>query len=100
MNGLAELSTGACWLVWSAWIVVGVAAAAIVSRFTGRGTFVFDFIIGAVAAVLGGYLTTCFMGDTVSQLILLSILGAVFFSAAALYLTAWLMRHFRRDRDK
>ncbi len=85
------------WLVWLVWVLIGVLGALWAQRLTGKRTFLFDLIIAVVAAVLGGYLSTCFLGDTPVQLFLISILGAVFFAAAALWITGALMNHFRKD---
>lgn len=86
------------WIVWAVWILIGVFAALVAQRYTGgRRTFLFDLVIGAVASVLGGYLSTRFLGDTPVQMFLISVLGAVFFAAAALWVTGSLTAHFRKD---
>lgn len=95
LMGVSPTSIGL--LVWLVWALIGVLGALVVRRCTGRSTFVFDLIIGVVAGVLGGFLSTRFLGDSPVQLFLLSILGAVFFVAAALWLTATLMAHFRKE---
>ncbi len=84
-------------LIWVAWAAIGVAGAFISHYITGRNTFLFDLIIGVVAALLGGFLTTCFIGGGPVQLFLLSLLGSVFFAAVALWITGALIAHFRKD---
>lgn len=98
MNELIAISpekTGI--LIYVAWAAAGVICAFVSFCRTGRHTFLFDLVIGVIAAVLGGYLTTSFIGGGPVQLFLLSVLGAVFFAAAALWITAALMAHFRKD---
>ena len=85
------------WIIWAVWVVVGIVAALVAARCTGPRTFLFDLIIGVVAAVLGGYLSTCFLGGGPVQLFLLSVLGSAFFAAAALWITAALISHFRKS---
>ncbi|MDE6525635.1 MAG: hypothetical protein K2L75_00135 [Muribaculaceae bacterium] len=86
------------WIVWAVWVLIGVFAALVAQRFPGlRRAFLFDLVIGVVASTLGGYLSTRFLGDTPVQLFLLSVLGAVFFAAAALWITGSLTARFRKD---
>lgn len=98
MTQLMNVSTDHIgWLVWMVWILIGVFASMVAQRYTGgRRTFLFDLVIGVVASVLGGYLSTRFLGDTPVQLFLLSVLGAVFFVAAALWVTGSLTARFRK----
>lgn len=85
-------------LVWLLWALIGVFGALLFSRATGgRRVLWFDIIIGAVAAVLVGWLSTRFIGGTPMQLFLISVLGAVFGAALALWLVGALTAHFRRD---
>lgn len=95
LMGVSSTSIGL--LVWLVWALIGVLGALVARRATGRSTFVFDLIIGVVAGVLGGFLSTRFLGDTPVQLFLISILGSVFFVAAALWITSALMAHFRKE---
>lgn len=86
-------------LVWLVWALIGVFAALFAQRFTGgRRTFMFDLVIAVVAAVLGGLLSVNFVGDTPVQLFLLSVLASAFFAAAALWVTASLIDHFRKEQ--
>lgn len=89
-------STG--WLVWAVWLLIGVVGALTVRAVrTRRSSVSFDMIVSVAAAVLGGYLSTQALGDTPLQLFLISVLGAVFFSAAALWFTGWLMKRFSKN---
>lgn len=84
------------WLVWVVWFLIGIAGALAVRRMSSRrGAASLDMTVSIVAAVLGGYVCTQTLGDTPVQLFLVSVLGAVFFSAAALWFTGWLLRRFR-----
>lgn len=82
--------------IWAVWILIGVFAGMVTARVTGPGTRAFDVIIGIAGAVIGGYVTTCYIGSTPLQLFLVSLLGAIFFSAAALWIAASLMAHYRK----
>ena len=101
LNQLMNVSAGHIGLlVWVVWLLIGLFAALVAQRYTGgRRTFLFDLIIGVVASVLGGYLSTRFLGDTPVQLFLVSVLGAVFFAAAALWVTGSLASRFRKDEN-
>lgn len=85
------------WLIWLVWAAVGVVGAAVCRSWTGRRTFLFDLVIGVVAGLSGGFLTTCFIGGGAVQLFLLSVLSAVFFVVVALWITGALIAHFRKD---
>ena len=98
MSAIFSISPGAIGLlVWVLWALIGAVAALLTSRFTGgRHSVWFDIIIAAVAAVLGGFLSVQFLGDTPMQLFLISILGAVFASAVAMWIVCSLYSHFSR----
>ena len=83
-------------VIWLVWAVIGLVAALVAKRVTGRGTLFFDVIIGVVAALLGGTLSVSYVGGGPVQLFLISVLGAIFFAAAALLLTGWRLSDFRR----
>ncbi|MCM1067953.1 MAG: hypothetical protein NC418_10310 [Muribaculaceae bacterium] len=86
------------WLVWAVWALIGLFGALWMQRYTGgHRTFLFDLVIGVVASLLGGFLSTRFLGDSPVQLFLLSVLASVFFTAAALWATGALIAHFRKD---
>ena len=87
------------WLIWVVWGAIGVLAGIVSSRFVGPRTVFFCIIIGVVAAVFGGYLSTCFLGGGAVQLFLLSVLGAVFGAGIVLWIVAALTSHFRKDEN-
>lgn len=87
------------WLIWLVWALLGVFEALVARRYMGgRPIFLFDLVISVVAAVLGGFLSTQTLGDTPVQLFLISVLGAIFFGAAALFITGLLIRHFSNPK--
>lgn len=87
------------WLIWLVWAAIGVLAGIISSRYVGPRTVFFCIIIAVVAAVLGGYLSTCFLGGGAVQLFLLSVLGAVFAAGIVMWIVAALTSHFRKDEN-
>lgn len=87
------------WLIWVVWGAIGVLAGIVSSRFVGPRTVFFCIIIGVVAAVFGGYLSTCFLGGGAVQLFLLSVLGAVFGAGIVLWIVAAFTSHFRKDEN-
>ncbi len=87
------------WLIWVVWGAIGVLAGIVSSRFVGPRTVFFCIIIGVVAAVFGGYLSTCFLGGGAVQLFLLSVLVAVFGAGIVLWIVAALTSHFRKDEN-
>lgn len=88
MDTLASISPGhAGLLIWLVWGLIGLFEGLVASRVLGGRRILFmDIVVGIVAAVLGGILSTNFIGDTPVQLFLLSILAAIFFSALILWL--------------
>ncbi len=95
MDSMINISAGSAgWLIWLVWALIGVLGGLWYSRYTGRGTALFNITIGVVAALIGGYLSINFLGDTPTQLFLLSLLGAAFFTAAALFIVAMLLKFF------
>lgn len=88
MDTLASISPGhAGLLIWFVWGLIGLFEGLVASRVLGGRRILFmDIVVGIVAAVLGGILSTNFIGDTPVQLFLLSILAAIFFSALILWL--------------
>lgn len=93
MHALMDISAGSAgWLVWLLWALVGIFAALFAGRLSTRRVLWADIVTGVAAAVIGGYLSVNFLGDTPLQLFLISIMGALFFAAAALYILARLIR--------
>lgn len=88
MDTFASISPGhAGLLIWLVWGLIGLFEGLVASRVLGGRRILFmDIVVGIVAAVLGGILSTNFIGDTPVQLFLLSILAAIFFSALILWL--------------
>lgn len=88
MNTLAAISPGhAGLLIWFVWALIGLFEGLLAARVLGGRRILFmDIVVGVVAAVLGGILSTNFVGDTPVQLFLLSVLAAIFFSALVLWI--------------
>lgn len=88
MDTFASISPGhAGLLIWFVWALIGIFEGLVASRALGGRRILFmDIVVGVVAAVLGGILSTNFIGDTPVQLFLLSVLAAIFFSALVLWL--------------
>lgn len=79
-------------MVWLLWLAIGCFSAVVSARYMPGRKIGWILLVGAVSAVLGGYLTVNFLGDSPVQLFLLSLLGCVFFCAAALWLFAALTK--------
>ena len=88
MDTLAAISPGhAGLLIWFVWALIGLFEGLLAARVLGGRRILFmDIVVGVVAAVLGGILSTNFVGDTPVQLFLLSVLAAIFFSALVLWI--------------
>ena len=87
-------------LVWVLWALLGALVALFAQRLTGgKRSLLFDIVIGVVAGVLGGRLSIGFLGDSPMQLFLISILSALFFAIVALWITAALYKHFKKDEN-
>ena len=88
MDTFASISPGhAGLLIRFVWALIGIFEGLVASRVLGGRRILFmDIVVGVVAAVLGGILSTNFIGDTPVQLFLLSVLAAIFFSALVLWL--------------
>lgn len=99
METIASIAPGhAGILVWLVWGLIGLFEGMAASRVLGGNRILFlDAVIGIVAGGLGGIFTTNFIGDTPIQLFLVSILGVVFFSAAALWIVGLI---FYRNSEK
>ena len=99
METLMNVSPGeAGVLVWIVWALIGLFEALIAQRVIGgRRILMFDVIIGVVFAVLGGYCSTCSLGETPMQLFLISLLAAVFAGGIMLWIAGTLVQHFTKD---
>lgn len=88
MDTLAAISPGhAGLLIWFVWALIGLFEGLLAARVLGGRRILFmDIVVGVVAAVIGGILSTNFVGDTPVQLFLLSVLAAIFFSALVLWI--------------
>ncbi len=64
-----------------------------------RRSLWFDIIIGAVSAVIGGYLSTQYLGNTAMQHFLVSILAAVFSAALMMWVVGGLIAYFRKKEE-
>lgn len=84
-------------LVWLLWALIGALCGMVAARMgAGRAVLWFDIIIGAVAAVIGAYLSVQFLGDTATQLFLLSLLAAAFSAGIVLWIASMMMIRFFR----
>lgn len=84
-------------LAWFIWALIGVAAALITQRIAAQpGMLVFNIIVGIAGALIGGFLSVQFVGDTPTMLLLISILGAIFGAGILLWITAALYSRFSR----
>lgn len=99
MESLASISPGSAGLlIWLVWALIGLFEGLAASKVLGGRRIVFmDSVVGIVAAVIGGFLSTNFFGDTPIQLFLVSILAAIFASAAVLWLVGTI---FYKDSEK
>ncbi len=85
-------------LVWFLWALIGVLCALLAARFTGgRRSLWFDIIIAVVAAVLGGYYSTRFLGDTPMQLFLISIMASAFSAGVMMWVVGVLTARYRKE---
>jgi len=87
-------------LIWLVWAVIGIVGGVVASRYMGPRTAVFCIVIGVVASVLGGYLSTCFIGGGAVQMFLLSVLGAVFSAAVVLWIVMSMTSYFRKNENQ
>lgn len=81
-------------ILWAAiGVVGGIVAAAL---WGGKRVLVLDIVIGLVASLCGGYASKVAIGESSQYQFELATLSAVFFTAAALLLFAWLVRRVRK----
>ncbi len=75
------------WVIWIIWALIGLLGGLYAGMFFGRKRLkATDAIVGTAAAVAGGFLTAHYLGSSPMQLYLVSVLGAVFFAAASLWI--------------
>ena len=82
-------------LVWLLWALIGAFEALLAARMSQKRNLVADLVTGVIAGVLGGYFSIHFAGDSPVQRFLISVMGAVFLAAAALWIMGRLLRRRR-----
>lgn len=79
-------------LVWLLWALIGAFEALLAARMSQKRNLVADLVTGVIAGVLGGYFSIHFAGDSPVQRFLISVMGAVFLAAAAMWIMGRLLR--------
>ena len=82
-------------LVWLLWALIGAIEALLAARMSQKRNLVADLVTGVIAGVLGGYFSIHFAGDSPVQRFLISVMGAVFLAAAAMWIMGRLLRRRR-----
>ena len=82
-------------LVWLLWALIGAFEALLAARMSQKRNLVADLVTGVIACVLGGYFSIHFAGDSPVQRFLISVMGAVFLAAAAMWIMGRLLRRRR-----
>ena len=82
-------------LVWLLWALIGAFEALLAARMSQKRNLVADLVTGLIAGVLGGYFSIHFAGDSPVQRFLISVMGAVFLAAAAMWIMGRLLRRRR-----
>ena len=82
-------------LVWLLWALIGAFEALLAARMSQKRNLVADLVTGVIAGVLGGYFSIQFAGDSPVQRFLISVMGAVFLAAAAMWIMGRLLRRRR-----
>ena len=82
-------------LVWLLWALIGAFEALLAARMSQKRNLVADLVTGVIAGVLGGYFSIHFAGDSPVQRFLISVMGAVFLAAAAMWIMSRLVRRRR-----
>ncbi len=82
-------------LVWLLWALIGAFEALLAARMSQKRNLVADLVTGVIAGVLGGYFSVHFAGDSPVQRFLISVMGAVFLAAAAMWIMGRLLRRRR-----
>lgn len=98
MDALMNIGPGSAGvLVWVLWALLGVFEALVAQRtLGGRRMLALDITVGVVASVIGGFLSLCWLDQAPIQMFLISILGAIFFGAAALWIAGAIYFHFTK----
>ena len=82
-------------LVWLLWALIGAFEALLAARMSQKRNLVADLVTGVIAGVFGGYFSIHFAGDSPVQRCLISVMGAVFLAAAAMWIMGRLLRRRR-----
>ena len=82
-------------LVWLLWALIGAFEVLLAARMSQKRNLVADLVTGVIAGVLGGYFSIHFAGDSPVQRFLISVMGAVFLAAAAMWIMGRLLRRRR-----
>ena len=82
-------------LVWLLWALIGAFEALLAARMSQKRNLVAGLVTGVIAGVLGGYFSIHFAGDSPVQRFLISVMGAVFLAAAAMWIMGRLLRRRR-----
>ncbi|MFG6388326.1 MAG: hypothetical protein K1V74_07530 [Muribaculaceae bacterium] len=91
--GISQSGIGV--LVWLLWALIGAFEALLAARMSQKRNLVADLVTGVIAGVLGGYFSIHFAGDSPVQRFLISVMGAVFLAAAAMWIMGRLLRRRR-----
>ncbi len=91
--GISQNGTGV--LVWLLWALIGAFEALLAARMSQKRNLVADLVTGVIAGVFGGYFSIHFAGDSPVQRFLISVMGAVFLAAAAMWIMGRLLRRRR-----
>ena len=78
-------------LVWLLWALIGAFEALLAARMSQKRNLVADLVTGVIA----GYFSIHFAGDSPVQRFLISVMGAVFLAAAAMWIMGRLLRRRR-----
>lgn len=82
-------------LVWLLWALIVAFEALLAARMSQKRNLVADLVTGVIAGVFGGYFSIHFAGDSPVQRFLISVMGAVFLAAAAMWIMGRLLRRRR-----